>query len=145
MIINLPRGLSFDLDYLPDDFEEQVKKAFAEYTSLTHSDYTFQDKLMFIDVSVRLLHGQRDSHEAVMELMKDSFEYEVEANGCFPNESDFLSVEFMEYCFEEGQESQRLYSRYNVDRHEEEKIEKMLIRLINAVLSYEKGGKHEES
>ena len=143
MIINLPRELSFDLDHLPDDFEEQVKRAFAEYTALTHSDYTFQDKLMFIDVSVRRLHGQRDAHEAVMELMKDSFEYQVTEYGDFPNESDFLSIEFMEYCYEQGQESQRLYSRYNVDRHEEEKIEKMLIRLINAVLSYEKGGKHE--
>lgn len=145
MIINLPRGLSFDLDHLPDDFEEQVKKAFAEYTELTHPDYTFQDKLMFIDVSVGMLHGQKGAHEAVMELMKDSFEYQVEEYGDFPNESDFLSVEFMEYCWEQGQENQRLYSRYNVDRHEEEKIEKMLIRLINAVLSYEKGGKHEES
>lgn len=145
MIINLPRGLSFDLDHLPDDFEEQVKRAFSEFTELTHPDYTFQDKLMFIDVAVENLNGNKSAHKAVMEMMKDSFEYQVEEYGDFPNESDFLSVEFMEECYKKGQKSQRLFSRYNVDRHEEEKIEKMLIRLINAVLSYEKGGQHEKS
>lgn len=144
MIINLPRNLSFDLDHLPEDFEEQVTRAFAEYTECTHPDYTFQDKLCFIDVAVRLLHGDKNDSKAVMELMKDTFEYQVSEYGTFPDESDFLTTEFMEYCYRQGKEDQRLYSRYDVDRHDEEKIEKMLIRLIQAVLVYEKGGKSNE-
>lgn len=138
MIVKLPRYLEFDLDNLPDDFEEQVKKAFAEYTELTHRDYTFQDKLMFIDNAVNMLHGKDSAQDAVMELMKNTFEYEVSEYGHFPDESDFLNTEFMEVCYEAGRESQKMYSRYNVERHTEEKIEKMLIRLINAVFSYEK-------
>lgn len=142
MIINLLRGLSFDLDNLPEDFEEQVTKAFAEYTECTHPDYTFQDKLLFIDVIVKLLHGDKEDSKAVMDLMKDTFEYQVSEYGDFPDESDFLTIEFMEYCYRQGKEDQRLYSRYGVDRHDEEKIEKMLIRLIKTVLAY---GEKEET
>lgn len=138
MIVELPRGLKVDTNNLPEDFENQVQKVFAEYTELTARDYTFQDKLMFIDVCVNILHGEKDNREAVMELMKDTFEYQVTEYGTFPNESDFLTTEFMEVCYEEGKRSQKMYSRYGVDRQEEEKIEQMLIRLIKAVLEYDK-------
>ena len=134
----LPRNLIVDIDNIPEDFEVQVQKAFAEYTEMTSKDYTFQDKLMFIDVCVNILHGEKDNSEAVMELMKDTFEYQVTEYGTFPNESDFLTTEFMEICYEEGKRSQKLYYRYGVNRHEEEKIEKMLIRLIKAVIDYER-------
>lgn len=138
MKFRLPRDLIVDTDNIPEDFEHQVQKVFAEYTELTAKDYTFQDKLMFIDVCVNILHGEKDNREAVMELMKDTFEYQVTEYGTFPNESDFLTTEFMEVCYEEGKRSQKMYSRYGVDRHEEEKIEKMLIRLIKAVMDYER-------
>ena len=32
MVIQLPRGLSIDIDYPPENLEELVQKAFAEYT-----------------------------------------------------------------------------------------------------------------
>ena len=134
----LPRDLIVDTDNIPEDFEHQVQKVFAEYTELTAKDYTFQDKLLFIDVCVTILHGDKDNSEAVMELMKGTFEYEVSENGNFPDESDFLSTEYMEYCYAQGKDNQRLYSRYGVERKDEEKIEKMLIRLIKAVIDYER-------
>lgn len=138
MKFRLPRDLVVDTDNLPEDFENQVQKVFAEYTELTARDYTFQDKLLFIDACVNILHGKKDNREAVMELMKDTFEYQVTEYGTFPNESDFLTTEFMEVCYEEGKRSQKMYSKYGVDRHEEENVEKMLIRLIKAVIDYER-------
>ncbi len=139
MKFRLPRDLIVDTDNIPEDFEVQVQKVFAEYTEMTSKDYTFQDKLMFIDVCVGILHGDKYKSKAVMELMKDTFEYQISEYGTFPNESDFLSAEFMETCYEEGKNSQYLHFRNRGGDHEIEKIEKMLIRLIRAVLDYEKG------
>ena len=102
MKFRLPRDLIVDTDNIPEDFEVQVQKAFAGYTEMTAKDYTFQDKLLFIDVCVGILHGDKNDSEAVMELMKDTFEYQVSEYGTFPNESDFLSTEFMEMCYKEG-------------------------------------------
>lgn len=138
MKFDLPRGLIVDTNNIPDDFEKQVQKVFAEYTECTHRDYTYQDKLLFIDVCVHILHGDLDNDTAVMELMKDTFEYQVSEYGDFPDETDFLSTEFMEICYDAGAKSQCLYFRNS--GHEVEKIEKMLIRIIKAVLDYEKIG-----
>lgn len=138
MIFELPRGLTVDTNNVPGDFEEQVQKTFAGYTELTHKDYTFQDKLMFIDVCVGILHGDKDDDAAVMDLMKDTFEYQVTEYGTFPNETDFLTTEFMEACYKEGKKNQYLHFRNSAGNHEIEKIEKMLIRLIKAVLDYER-------
>ncbi len=141
MKFELPRGLIVDTNNIPDDFEDQVKKVFEEYTECTHRDYTYQDKLLFIDVCVHILHGDLDKDVAVMEHMKDTFEYQVSECGTFPNESDFLSIEFMESCYDEGVKSQKLYFSPSCgDEHEIEKIMKILIRIIRSVLDYEKKG-----
>lgn len=138
MIFVLPRGLTVDTNNVPDDFENQVQKAFAGYTEMTSKDYAFQDKLLFIDVCVGILHGDKNDDDAVMNLMKDTFEYQVTEYGTFPNESDFLTTEFMEVCYKQGKENQYLHFRNRGGDHEIEKIEKMLIRLIKAVLDYER-------
>lgn len=141
MIVHLPRDLYIDIDNIPEDFELQVQQKFAEYTEGTHPDYMFQDKLAFIDLTVKRLHGDKDSQEAVMDLMKDTFEFNVKEYGDFPGESDFLSVEFMEQCYTTGKESQRLHSHFETEEHHiYEKIEKLLLRLIQAVLDYKKEG-----
>ena len=141
MIINLPRGLDVDIDNVPDDFEEQVQKAFRNYTSGTDEKYTFQDKLCFIDLCVQYLHGNKDSDDAVMDLVKDSIESDLR-NGEFPQERDYYSLEYMEYCYNQGKESQRLHSKdlggkYK-DHHLEEKIEKLIIRILKAIIMWEK-------
>lgn len=49
MKVNFPRGLVFDLDNIPDDFEAQIRQAFHDFTEGTRKEYTYQDKLLFID------------------------------------------------------------------------------------------------
>lgn len=141
MTVNLPMGMTVDVYNLPDDFEIQVQQAFRKFTSGTSKDYTYQDKLYFIDLASKYLHGGKSSEEAVRQLMHDKFDYELDDQGRFADETDYYSIEFMEWCYEEGAERQKLHSRTfegvknNLDR---ENIEEMLVRFIKAVIDYEK-------
>ena len=142
MIVTLQCNLEFDVNHLPEDFEEQVQNAFARYTKGTAKDYTYQDKLCFIDVAVRKLHGDKNTEEAVREIMHDVMDYQLDEYGDIPDKSDYLSTDFMEHCYSKGKESQRLYSHNfagaESHSHDEENIMKMLIRLIKVVLDYER-------
>ena len=142
MIVNLPMGMTVDVYNLPDDFEIQVQQAFREFTCGTSKDYTYQDKLYFIDLASKHLHGGKSSEESVRKLMHDKFDYELDEQGRIADETDYYSTEFMEWCYEEGAESQQLHSRTFEgvkDHHDREKIEEMLVRFIKAVIDYEKG------
>ena len=140
MIIKLPRELEIDLDNIPDNLEEQVQRCFAEYTEGTNPKFMYHDKLCFIDVMVKKLHGDRDSDDAVMDAMKDYLEYEVKEQGCIPDSNDYLDVGFMEHCYNLGQRSMEMYSR-NWDRaklkHDADKIMKVICRATKAVMDYE--------
>ena len=140
MIIKLPRGLEIDLDNIPNNLEEQVQKCFSEYTEGTNPKFMYHDKLCFIDVMVKKLHGYRDSDDAVMDAMKDYFEYKVKAQGRIPDSNDYLDVGFMEHCYNLGQRSMEMYSR-NWDRaklkHDADKIMKVICMATKAVMDYE--------
>lgn len=141
MTVNLPMGMTVDVYNLPDDFEAQVQQAFAEFTSGTSKDYTYQDKLRFIDLASKYLHGEKSSEKSVRQLMHDKFDFELDEQGRFADETDFYSIEFMEWCYEEGAASQKLHSRTFEgvkNHHDREKIEEMLVRFIKAVIDYEK-------
>lgn len=141
MTVNLPMGMTVDVYNLPDDFEIQVQQAFSVYTSGTSKDYTYQDKLCFIDLASKYLHGGKSEEEAVRLLMHDKFDYELDDQGRFADETDYYSIEFMEWCYQEGAESQKLHSRTfkGVENYRDrEQIEEMLVRFIKAVIDYEK-------
>lgn len=141
LIVILPKSLSFDVYDLPEDFESQVQKAFSEFTQGTAKDYTFMDKLRFIDLASYYLHGGKDEEKAVRELIHDKLDYDLDEFGTFPDETDYLSTEFMEMCYSEGRRSQRLDSDgfKDVDSYKDrEQIEKMLLRFIKAVIDYER-------
>ena len=137
MIFKLTRGLTVDTDDIPEDFEAQIQKCFSEYTYGTAKEYTFEDKLRFIDLCVEAFHGNLDEDDAVMYLVKSSMEADLN-EGSFPQEDDYFSFEYMAYCYKEGRDSQRLQFgsyMYN-DRHLREDVEKLLIRIIETVISW---------
>lgn len=137
MTITLPRGLEVNPYNLSDDFEKQIQDAFTDYTEGTREEYTFQDKLCFIDLCVEDCHGTGDSDDIVMADLKNRIGRDIEY-GDFPEKDDYFSVEGMEYYYNLGKESQRMYSHnYPGDKHDKEAIEKMLIRIIQAVLRWE--------
>lgn len=135
--IELPRRIIVDIwNFKTDELIATVKEEFAQYTSGTNPDYMYQDKLLFIDLMVQRLH-HADSANKVNRLIKKTFEYQLDEYGELMEPSDFLSQEFMEDCYNLGQEDHKLYSRnFTGDHHIDERI--MLIEsiVIKAVIDY---------
>ena len=141
MIVILPRNVEVDTNNVPEDFEQQIQDAFTAYTEGTADDYTFQDKLCFIDLCIERFHNPQrfNDDDIVMEFIKGRFENDLD-NGDFPQESDYYNIDFMTECFCYGKEFRKMYSHdfggEYCNRHEEEKIEKIIIRIIKAVLDW---------
>lgn len=137
MKIRFPRNVLIDLDNIPQDFEEIIRSSFAAYTECTAPDYTYQDKLAYIDRCRQYLHHAEDTGSCVRELMKGLLEYEVTEQGEIPDKEDYLSVEFMEQCYDAGRTN--LYDHYTGDHHVDDKIMALLERAIKVVINYERG------
>ena len=138
MIIELPRKIKVDTDNIRPDLAEIVKEEFAQYTSGTSEKYTYQDKLLFIDLMVQRLH-HADSDTKVNRLIKQTFAYRLDEYGEFADETEFLSTEFMEDCYQLGQEDHKLYSRnFTGDHHTDEAIMRIEAIVIKAVMEYER-------
>lgn len=136
--IFLPRGLKFNIFDLPEDFEEQVSHAFAEYTEGTSDDYTYQDKLSFIDLTVERLNNGSDAGTCINELVEEQFAHEWEENGTIMSEDDVYCAEFMEMCFETGQQKAKLNSHFGTgDHHIYDQIMKVLVQIITIVMNYD--------
>ena len=135
MIIKFPRNVVIDTDNIPEDFEGLIRKSFEEYTDGTAKTYTYQDKLAYIDCCREYLHKAEDSYSCVKELMKDYFKYQLDEQGEIPDKEDYLSVEFMETCYDAGKTN--LYSHYTGDHHIDDKIMDLLVRAIKVVINYE--------
>ena len=137
MKVNFPRGLVFDLDNIPDDFEAQIQKAFHDYTDGTRKEYMYQDKLCFIDRTVELLHGGKRNDALVDEWLSGYADHERNENGYFITKDDAFSWESMEAMVDVGRKQQSLYGEYTEKgSHEDEKIMKLLVRTIKVVMDY---------
>ena len=137
MFIGLPNCL-IDTDNITPDFEDVIKKSFAIYTRGTNPAYMYQDKLSYLDAVRRAAHNCMDTGEAVRDLIKDKFAYELEENGEIAEKEDFYSIEFMEECFEQG--FLPFYSRFYSDKQSgNEKVMKVLLDIVKIVVNYEEG------
>jgi hypothetical protein len=135
--IRLPRGVEVDIFNLPDNFEEVVKKSFSEFTEGTHEDYTYQDKLAYIDRFIEKLSKYEDVGSEVDKIVKDKFAYEW-STGELLQEEDVYCYEFMQCCYSVGRENQRLYQHFGKqDHHIYDQIMRVLVRVITIVMNYE--------
>lgn len=134
MKVKFSSYLEIDTDHIPDDFDELVLKAFQKFTIGTSKDYTYQDKLLFIDTMRIHLHKADDADERVRELMHEMLDYEVKEHGDFPQREDYLSIEFMSSCYDAGRTN--LYAQYTRDRNVNEAIMHLLVRAIKVVINY---------
>lgn len=135
MKIKLPRGIEFDLNNIPEDLEKQVARSFFEYTSGTNPEYMFLDKLSYIDRCLELLHNEVDGSIEVRNLVKDDFAYQLDEYDEFPDENSYLSLDFMERCYDRGKEKHMLYSHYYTnDPRTNEKVMHILARVIDTVM-----------
>lgn len=142
MIVKFPAGIKIDLNNIPDDFEERIKTAFADYTSGTAADYTYQDKLSFIDKIVEKLHHSGDEWDAVKDYLHERFEYDLDNGYGIPDTSDYDGIEALQDVYRKGREDGRLHYQFEddngfKDHHIYEKIMKLEYRAIKAVIEWE--------
>ena len=140
MKIKFPRNVVVETDNIPQDFEKQIRASFKAYTEGTAEAYTYQDKLAYIDLCRKYLHRAEDTSDCVLALIKEYLEYEVTEQGEIPDKEDYLSVEFMATCYENGRTN--LYDHYTGNHHVDDKIMDLLARAIKVVINYEKRGDH---
>lgn len=136
--IKLPRDLLVDIFNLPNNFEEQVKEKFAEYTRETSKDYRDCDRLSFIDCCVRCINGNKESYDVVDDKVKDFVSFQWEEHRQLDNSDDVYSFAFMEECYTEGLRDAKLCSYFGSDDHHVyDQIRKVLVKVIRAVMNYE--------
>lgn len=136
MIIELPRKIQVDTNNIPDDLYQVVQRAFAEYTKGTRAEYTYQDKLCFIDLMAEKIQ-HADASDKVNQLIKDTFAYELDEQGEITDLSTFYSIEFMENCYRLGQNDHKLYAKCGQSRRENDAIMQIEAIVIKAVMDYE--------
>ena len=137
MIITLPRGIKIDIDRVPENLEEIVQKSFGEYTHGTSRAYTYEDRLMYIDVMMKNI-WRADAQRDVQTLILNRFKYNLDDQGELTEPEEFLSVSFMEECYSLGHDRARLRCRgATEDRRDDEKIMKIVERVIRAVMNWE--------
>ena len=97
----LPWAGNLRLDEPPKNLEFYVMKSFHDFTEGTAKAFEFEDKLHYLDNLRKHLHaGSTDEH--VRRLVCKRVEHRMEEEGDFPDRKDFLCIEFMEPCFDEG-------------------------------------------
>ena len=120
---------------LPDNLEEQVQTSFGKFTHGTAEDYTFEDKLLYLDNLRRFLHPL-DSGDGVRKIILDSAEFELDEYGELPSADEYNSIEFMEHCYEQGFKPYRdKYEKYSHSANTE--TLKAILRIINAIVNWE--------
>ena len=137
MIITLPRGVNIDIDNVPENLEEIVQETFAAYTTGTSRDYTYQDKLLFIDKMIENVH-HADAERDITGLIVGTYKDEIDDQGRLMEPEEFYSVEFMRDCYSLGRSKARLYCPLLTNnRHTNEKVMKIVARVVKAVMNWE--------
>lgn len=143
-LLKFPHGVVVDINNVPEDFDAIIAKSFSEFTYGTAKEYTYQDKLYYIDLMRKYAHQNSDeeidSWDEVKKLIKKRFEYNLEENGEITSEYEYLNTDFMVECYEAGlREGNRpLYDKYGDDHHIYDKVMSLLSRAIKVVMDWER-------
>jgi hypothetical protein len=136
--ITLPRNIKVDIFDLPDNFDDTVRETFREYTECTSKDYTYQDKLGYIDCFIEKLNKSHYASDVVDDMVEAKFKYSWEECGELLSEDDIFCKEFMEECYECGKRNAKLYSHFGVDDHHiYDQIMRALVKVITIVMNYD--------
>lgn len=134
--IMLPRRVEVDIFDLPKDFDDVVKRTFAEYTNGTSKEYRYVDKLGYIDCFISHLNNAFDPWEEVDNLVKEYSALRWDESRELISEDDIYCVDFMVDCYEKGRDNSRLKSYFGTDDHHiYDEIGKVLIRVITVIMN----------
>lgn len=134
MIIKLPQvDTPINLGAPPDNLEDIVCESFSKYTAGTNKDFTFYDKLAYIDVLRKKLHPKA-SNEIVYDKFHEYFDYCLDNGAELPSYEDYWDEEFFNECVEAGDKP--LYTHYGDSCGEEETILLSIVRIIKTVINW---------
>ena len=103
MKIRLPYIEPINTECLPDNFKELVEKSFINFTEGTNKDYTFKDKLLYLDNLRKFyLRGYTDTSFEITKILGESYRQQLDDYDDVLEKEDVLSTDFMEYCFDRG-------------------------------------------
>lgn len=103
MRIRLPYIEQINTECLPDNFEELVKKSFINFTKGTNKNYTFEDKLLYLDNLRKFyLRGYTDTSFEITKILGESYRQQLDDYDDVLEKEEVLSTEFMEHCFDRG-------------------------------------------
>ncbi|WP_312248514.1 hypothetical protein [Streptococcus parasuis] len=137
MKIRLPYIETIETERLPDDFEDLVKKSFVNFTKGTNKDYTFEDKLLYLDNLRRFyLRGYTNTSFEITKILGESYRQQLDEYDDVLEKDDVYSTEFMEHCFDRGfmpfrDEWDKLSSSANDRAH------KTIVYIIKIVINFE--------
>ncbi len=133
MILKLPHIKAIDTLNIPENFEGLVKESFRIFTEMTAKEYTFEDKMMYLDNLRGFLHP-KDAEESVKDLILKNAEFQLDEYGEFPDKSDFWSFEFMCECFEAG--NKKLRGNYENCSYRNDKTQKVIFEIIRIIVNW---------
>lgn len=138
MIIRFPQT-GYDLNTLSpsEDFEQKIKEVFAKFTEGTSEDYTFADKLYFLDRLRVYINGNAEDDRIVEDLILDYAKHELSEFGSLPDKDDYQTIEFMTECARQG--FRPFYIR-DAERSssQNDKTQQTILRVIQIVVNWEK-------
>lgn len=114
-----------------DDFREQIKKSFRDYTNGTNPDYIIQDKLSFINL-IRELNFNVSGKQIVNERIRDEFD---NANGVYVE--DISDTNTIEEMIDDGlYRYKKDWNRWSGDKHVDEMVCVLVADAIKTVMEY---------
>lgn len=135
MIIKLPHIDPVDTLKPPCDLSDRVSYSFTKFTELTHPDYTYEDKLLYLDNLRGFLHPV-NAEDSVKNLILDVAEFELDEYGELPDKDDFWDLGFMAECYRKGDKTFRaVYER--TSHRDNEKTLKVIFEIIKVVTNWE--------
>lgn len=133
-----PRGIEVDIYNPPEDFDEQIRKSFEEFTRGTRKEFVYQDKLLYIDYLNEYVHGIRhvDNYDIVSDFVKKNFSEYLDEYGDFYPEDDYRTIDGLVIVYNLGHDKMRLYGHYE-DYASYERVMELLARAIKVVMNFE--------
>ncbi|MBF0778157.1 hypothetical protein [Streptococcus cuniculi] len=103
MKIRLPYVEPIETECLPENLEDLVKKSFVNFTKGTNKDYTFEDKLLYLDnLRKSYLRDCTDTSFEITKILGEAYRHQLDEHFDILEKEDVFSTEFMEYCFDKG-------------------------------------------
>lgn len=135
-VLYFPRDVEVKItpsSVVTDEFRQQIRKAFHDYTEGTHPDYRVQDKLAFIDLIREKNFGVNTEmilHEYIWDQLNNEGEVVTSDMGDLEQIEDFMNQAISRYT--------KGWHHWSGDNHLDVPACKFVAAAIEEVMTYDK-------